>query len=204
MSEGGELASSGVWAAFEAGHAHQAADGDVLVVGGGGEERFELVGGEAVFGGVVRDVDFEQDGDRSEFFFVDGGQESRGVDGMEEGDQRERAAELVSLEVADEVPLDGQVGELGGLFPELLRSAFAQVVAAGGDEWSDDVGRDVFGDGDEFDGVGGSAASRGGVGNLLANASDVVGDSSGRVVHSTASTAVTFWAFERRMQAGCL
>ena len=72
-----------------------------------------------MLGGFAGGVDFEQDADGWQLLVscgseslplgVDGGQQALAVDAVDQRDQRERAAEFVALEVADEVPVDAAV-----------------------------------------------------------------------------------------------
>jgi len=60
------------------------------------------------------------------------------------------AGDLVSLQVSHQVPTDLPVGQgrIVGLLPELLRTAFAQISAAGGYQLGRRVGVDVLADAD--------------------------------------------------------
>ena len=110
--------------------------------------------------------------------FVDGGEEAFAVDAVDEGYERQCAGDFVALEVADEVPVDAGSGrelpvadsDVAGFVPEFLGAAFAEVVAAGGDEFGGFAGVDVFGYADERDFIRGAAGGFGGSGDALADA----------------------------------
>ena len=91
--------------------------------------------------------------------------------------QRQRAADLVPLQVADQMPADRQIGQFGGLLPKLLRPAFAEIAAAGLDQQTHHVGRHVLRHRHQRDRVGRPTASTGGVGDSPANRGNVLGDS---------------------------
>ena len=105
-------------------------------------------------------------------------------------DQGEDLADLVALEVADHVPADGTEGVVAGggaalhlfvdeagPFDELLDAVFAEVELAEVEQVLDDLEVNALGDGDQADLVGPATRARiGGLGDLLADALEVVGE----------------------------
>ena len=142
----------GLW--VEGSHGHEAGEGEDVGVGEDVfDDAWERLGGEAVFGGLARDVDLEVDfgaGAGLAGGGLDGvGQVGavHGVDGLEEADG---LFGLVALEVADEVPVGGGGGK-GNLPGGLLYLVFAEEGHAGVHGIADDVGAVGLGDGDEAD-----------------------------------------------------
>jgi hypothetical protein len=112
------------------------------------EQRGEVVGGEAVLGLLVGELDLDVDGEvlvEGEGGGVEAGGELERVDGVDGVEELGGAVGLVVLEGADEVDLEiGQVIEGLGLLLELLNAVFAEEAVAGG------VGLEQGGDGVEL------------------------------------------------------
>lgn len=105
------------------------------------------------------------------------------IDRMNQRGQRRRTAQFVTLQVADQMPTNRLASVLRGQHtfgPQLLRSALAEVAAAGREQRLHCRLAMVFGCGHQQHIVAAPPTPRGRRANLLAHTSQVVGNSGGR------------------------
>lgn len=142
------------------------------------EERAEIGGVESGLGGLVAELNFEEDGQGHGAFgcgFVEAlGEAERvdGVDGVEEGGC---FGGLVGLQVADEVNLgagDVEFGELGALRFEFLYAVLAEEGDAGGNGFGDGFDGMQLGDGHEADVAAAAPASAAGGSDAILDGSE--------------------------------
>ena len=148
--------------AFERGHAHQATDFDVRPLGGALDDGANCLGSKAMLRTVSRYVHFQEAARASADCLclgVDGIEQFFAVDRVNEGNARQRAANLVRLQVADQVPMNIGPFKLFRLVPKFLGPSFAQLAAAGVDQLSGSRDIDVLGYRDKRNGVGRAAAA---------------------------------------------
>src|SRR6202035_3060338 len=112
---------------------------------------FEVFGCEAVLRVFARNIDLQQEPrPQAEFSreSVDSRCQRQAVDRMHALGDRQNFADLVALQVPDQVPMDWR-GDLRGPFEQLLRTTFSQVANALGDERLDPFKPGRLGDSDE-------------------------------------------------------
>ena len=118
---------------------------------------------------LAGDVDLEVDvGETAEFVGDTVGLpgEFEGIDAVDGGKEEERLADLVLLQVADEVPIDAG-GEKGDLDRGFLDFAFAEEEVRRIDGFADDFGGPGLGDGEKLDVFGIPAGAPGGGGDFF-------------------------------------
>jgi hypothetical protein len=156
---------------------HEAGDTERFEGLEGLEERGQVLRGEAVFGLLVGEFDFDEDGEglaEGARDFVEAGCYAEGVDGVDGVEELGRGGGFVGLEGADEMHFKGfeRGGLLGFLLP-LLNSVLAEETLAGsvgfeqGFDWVD------LGDGHEGDVLHGAVGAGAGFGDLGANLVEV-------------------------------
>jgi len=165
----------GIW-----GHRHQAVDLSANRLVETSPKFADLRGRKALFGFFAGDVYFEEEiGNRVEIPVIvfgadalNGSEEFFAVDGMDATDEGEDFADLVVLQVTDQMPADVRRKQ-GDAFFELLGTAFREVDDTEFDQCADPFQAGVFDDGDQAYGLRASADALAGVLDALAKIQEV-------------------------------
>ena len=153
LAQPGKIVAGPVRTSFQCGHSHQAEDIDIGQLRDRFQERMKLILSKTMLGRITRDVYFQQHIDRQlgrAGLAADFLQQPEAIDRVDQRPEGERPLDFVPLQMADQVPMDGQVGQCLGLGPQFLRPAFAQVGQAGCGQQAGEAGINIFGRTDEL------------------------------------------------------